>query len=607
MNQDILIVFGVFAGMAILFVTNRVRSDIVALMALLALMLFGVLTIEEALAGFAEPVIIIIASMFIVSEALVHTGIAQAVGRFVLETGGGSETRLVVLLMLAVGIVGAFMNSTAAIAIFIPIALSVADNAGFNRKRLLMPLSVGALISGMMTLIATAPNLVVNAALESRDLKPFQFFSFTPFGLLILVIGIIFMVVAGRRILAKEKRIERRFKGRSVTELLGTYQLREQGFGLRVLPNSLLIDHAVARLQIPKNFGIQLVAIERRKSGKGIFFQATPETVFQIGDMILVVGKSERVTQFAETFKLGRVHLDSEKRRKAFFQVMGLAEIMLAPDSRLIGKTLAESELRERYRVNVLGIRRRSEAISEKLAELPLDFGDAMLVMAAWPDIIRLQEASEKIVVLTLPREFEEIVPARKRAPLTLAMIVAMVVAMATGFLPTVTAAMLAAIGLIMTRCVKLESTYRIINWQALVLIAAILPVATALNKTGAAHAASLVLVDTLGRLGPFAMLAVIFGITAATGLFISNTATAVLIAPIAIDTAVTIGVSPQAFAMTVAIACSAAYVTPISSPVNMLVMEPGGYGFIDFVNVGLPLLLLTLIATVVLVGIIYI
>ena len=229
-----------------------------------------------------------------------------------------------------------------------------------------------------------------------------------------------------------------------------------------------------------------------------------------------------------------------------------------------------------------------------------------MLVNASWPDIMHLRDERRDFVVLTLPQEFHDIVPARQQASWSLAIIGAMVAAMVSGVVPTVAAAMMAAVGLVLTRCVKLASVYRSVNWPAVVLIAGILPLATALNKSGAAQLISVGLVNTLGPLGPFAMLAVVFVVTALIGLFISNTATAVIIAPIAVDAALAIGVPPQAFAMTVAIACSAAYVTPVSSPVNMLVMEPGGYQFMDFVKVGLPLLFLTMLATVALAGLIY-
>lgn len=611
MNREILIVLGIVFGLAVGFISGRVRSDMVALVALLALQLAGVLTVSEAIAGFAHPVVIIIISMFIVSEALVYTGIAQKIGAAVLEAGRGDETRLIALLMLVVGIGGAFMNSTTAMAIFLPIAFTVARRAGLNRKRLLMPLSVAALISGMMTLIATAPNLIVAQALEEHELESFGFFSFTPFGLCVLVVGIVYMLTAGRRLLSKDKQATSDREGRTIRELATSYGLAGKLYRLRIPPESPLVDRAVARIQMRENYGLHIIAFEKHRSGRRFIMNASPEAVFESGDDILVLGEPDRVKRLAEACQLAEVPLSfpfkDESRRQEFLQKIGLAEIMLVPESKLIGKTLKEIEFRSRYKATVLAVHRRGVPLTEGLRGIRLDFGDVLLVNAGWREIISLKEEREDFIVLTLPEEFSEFAPAGRRSWRALAILGVMVVAMATRLLPTVTAAMLAAVCLIATRCVKRESVYKVINWQAVVLIAAILPLATALNKSGVTFLISEGMVDTLGPLGPIAMLAVVFLVTAVTGFFMSNTATAVLLAPIAIDVAQTIGVSPHAFAMTVAIACSAAYVTPVSSPVNILVQEPGGYKFMDFVKVGLPLLFLTLIVTVALAWMLYV
>ena len=605
-NHDIIVVLSILAAAAFLFVTNRVRSDIVGIMVVLALMLTGVLTVEEALAGFSNPVVMIIVAMFVVSEALASTGIAQQIGATVLKLGRGDETRLTILLMVVIALVGAFMSSTSAMAIFIPVTLSVAQKAELNRKRLLMPLSVGALISGMMTLIATAPNLVVAEVLQDKGLPPLGFFSFSPFGVAALVVGTAFMVLFGRQMLDREKHIPAGRQGFTVAGLVGSYGLSDRTGRFRVLPDSPLVDRSVARLQMRQHYGLHLLAFEKRQGTRPLYLQASAETVFEADDTVIIIGRNEEADRFAAENGLRRIPRLNDRERQALLQEVGVAEIMLAPASKLIGKTLKEIEFHSRFKATVLSIQRRGELLTENLLDQPLDFGDAMLVNASWPDIMHLREERRDFVVLTLPQEFDEIVPARQQASWSLVIIGAMVAAMVSGAVPTVAAAMLAAVGLVLTRCVKLATVYRSVNWPAVVLIAGILPLATALNKSGAAQLVSVGLVNTLGPLGPFAMLAVVFVVTALIGLFISNTATAVIIAPIAIDAALTIGVPPQAFAMTVAIACSAAYVTPVSSPVNMLIMEPGGYQFIDFVKVGLPLLGLTMLATVALAGLIY-
>jgi di/tricarboxylate transporter len=374
-----------------------------------------------------------------------------------------------------------------------------------------------------------------------------------------------------------------------------------------VRPDSSLIDRSVARVQIGRDFGLHLTGLGKGPAGHRHYLQAAPETVFEAGDTLLVVGDPDQARRLAMRHSLDVLAMRvEERRRQKFLQAVGFAEVMLAPDAKFIGKTLQEIQFRSRYNATVLAIRRRGKPIIEELAATPLDFGDALLVNAGWPDILKLRNERENFLVLTIPEEFRDVAPARNRGPITLTIIGAMVAAMVFGLLPTVTAAMLAAVLLILGGCVELKSVYRVIDWKAVVLIAGILPLATALNKSGVSQLISVWLVLALDPLGALGMLAVVFLVTVVTGLFISNTATAVLIAPIAINAAQASGVSPQAFAMTVAIACSAAYVTPVSSPVNMLVREPGGYGFMDFVKVGLPLQLLTLVATVLLTWFIY-
>jgi di/tricarboxylate transporter len=392
----------------------------------------------------------------------------------------------------------------------------------------------------------------------------------------------------------------------SVYNLIGAYDLAGRWRRLRVLPGSPLLDRSVARVQLHSRFGVVIVGFEKHPHGKAHFLPALPETVFEPDDVILVVADRERAQALIATQNLVEVPPLDERQRHEVLQDIGAAEIMLAPDSKLIGKTLRELEFRSRYQVTVLALRHRGEPLTANLADQPLDFGDTLLIAGGWDDIHRLWDDRENFVVLTVPVEYHERLPARQRAPVAVAILVAMVAVMAFGLLPNSAAALLAALAMIAAGCVKLDAIYRIISWKTVVLIAGMLPLATALTKTGATELMAHELVTALGSLGPVAMLAVVFLVTALVGLFISNSATAVLIAPVAIEAAQALHVSPQAFAMTVAIACCAAYVTPVSSPVNMLVMEPGGYAFGDYVKVGLPLLALTMLVTVALVAVIY-
>jgi di/tricarboxylate transporter len=606
LTEDMLLALGILGGAAVLFASNRVRSDVVAVLVVLALMLSGILGVQESLAGFADPVVVLLAALFVVGDGLVNTGIAQRLGDLVLRIGRSDETRLIALLMVTVAAVGAFMSSTAVVAVFIPVALTIAERTGLDAKRLLMPISVAALVSGMMTLIATAPNLVVDEALKARDLESLGFFGFTPFGIGGLVVCVAFMLAMGRGMLAPKERRSVAAKLMSIDDLVVAYGLQDRLKRLRILDGSPLHDRSVGRMQLRERFGTVLIGFDKGRGGRYDFQPALPATSFSSGDAIMVLGNDEQIAELTTTHKLEALPpLPVDVRRQAM-QEIGAAEVMLAPGSQLIGRTLRELEFRDRYHLTVLSIRHRGVAVVADHADLRLDFGDVLLVSGGWADILRLKRERSDFVLLDLPQEHKDVVPERRRAPIALAILFAMVVAMASGLIPNVAAVLLAAVAMIATRCVTLSGIYRNVSWSTIVLVAGVLPLATALDRTGVTDVAAVALVQTLGAMGPLAMLATIFLVTTLTGLFISNTATAVIIAPIAIDAALEIGASPHAFAMTVAIASSAAFITPISTPVNMLVLEPGGYSFGDFVQVGVPLALLTMVVTVLFCAFVY-
>lgn len=607
-EQEMILSLALLAGTVFLLVTQFFRADLVGLLVVVGLMISGVLTVPEALSGFSSPVVLIVASMFIVSEAVVHTGIALRLGEWVIQYGGKSELRLMTLLMICAGLVGAFMSSTATVAIFIPVTIAVAGKANLNHKRLLMPLAAASLISGMMTLVATSPNIVVNNVLKEHDLEVLPFFSFTPFGVLVLIVAICFMGICGRNLLSKKAIMPVGKQGRSIDDLNEHYQLEQQVYLLEVQAGSPLIDRAVARIQLREKYFVNLVAIEKTVNGKPEFVTARPETVFHRNDILVILGEDEHLEKLMKELRLLRMLRPFDPfRRKEFFQVIGAAEVMLTPDSSLIGKTLREIGFQSRFKSQVLGIRRKMEAITTDIADLHLQFGDVLLVCGAWTDILRLREKRDEYLLLTLPVDHQEVIPARKKAPLVLVILGVMIFLLVLNIVPTVTAVMLTGVALVLTGCIRLESLYKVIDWQTVILIAGILPLALALQKTGVSGVATDLLLKVFGNVGPFLLLSILFIVTACTGLFLSNTPTAVLIAPIAVEMGLQLGVSPQACAMTVAIACSAAFMSPLGSPVNMVVCEPGGYSIKDFVRVGTPLFVLTAVIAVLLAWFIYI
>lgn len=604
-----LTVFLILAIAVALFAWGRMPPDVIGLLVVAVLMTTGILSPGEALAGFGSPVVILIAAIFVVSNGLVNTGVTQRLGHFIVNLGAGNETRLIALIMLIAGGIGSVLNSSAIVAMLIPVVLSVAARTGLNKKRLLMPLCVAVMVSGMMTLIASSPNVIVENALRDRGVDPlFGFFSFTPFGVVVLALAVAFMLLVGRNLLGRKHADEDEAGPPGATDLIAIYGLTDRWHRLEVLGDSPLIGRSAATVReaLRRDHDGELLGVERKERQRSTLLHAEPDSIIEADDVLFTLVDDSCVP--VVTAELGCLACEQlpEDQRQKMLQDIGIAEVMPVPESKSIGISIAGLDLKSAFNVTTLAVRHRGRPFSRDLAERKLDFGDTVLVGGSWHDIQRLTADDRNFFLLNMPAEYRDRLQAPGRAPAALVVLALMVAAMALQLLPNVAVALLAALAMIGTGCVPVESVYRVISWRTLVVIAGMLPLATALTKTGATAAMAHALVDTLGSLGPILMLATVFAVTALLSMFISNVATAVLIAPVAIEAAQTLHVSPQAFGMTVAIACSAAFVTPVSSPTNMLVMEPGGYRFSDYAKVGVPMLILTLIATIVLAKVIY-
>lgn len=598
-NLDMVITLLTLAGTVILLVGNFLRNDLVAALIILTLMITGVLQPPEALSGFSSNAVIIIACMFVVGKAIIHTGIAHRVGDAIIKYGGTNENKLLVMIMVAAASVGAFMSSTATAAIFIPITLAVAEKAKLNHKRLLMPLAVAALISGMMTLVATTPNIIINSILREQGAVALSFFSFTPFGILVLLLAILFMMFFGQNMLAPKGSMIERKNEPCIDDLLQYYHIAQNEYLLRVPMHSDLVDRSVARMQLNALHHVTLLAVESGANGrKREIAAARPEMVFHAGDLLMVIGTPEHVADFVKKFSLHKISAFPSQRR-AFFQMVGIAEVMLNPDSGLIGKSLKEILFQSISQSMVIGIRRKGSTLTEDLADIPLKFGDILLVCGAWKDIFRLEQNKDHYLLLTLPQDHKDFIPSRHKEKTVFAILLAMVGLMAFNVLPPVTAIFAATVTLLLTRCVSIKSIYDVVDWQTLVMIAGILPLALALQKTGVTALVSANFLELFAHSSPILVLTSLFLVTALLGLFMSSTAVAVLLAPMAVDVGLKLSISPQACAMAVAIACSAVFVSPFGSSVHMIVREPGGYSLKDYVKVGVPLLFLSLLATV--------
>ncbi|MDW8846868.1 SLC13 family permease [Erwinia sp. MMLR14_017] len=608
MNKELIWVVSLLLIAIALFISGKLRMDVVALLVIIAFVLSGTLTLQEATLGFSDPNVILIAALFIIGEGLVRTGVALNMGDWLIKVAGSSETKMLVLLMLTVAGLGAVMSSTGVVAIFIPVVLSVAAKMGSSPGRLMMPLSFAGLISGMMTLVATPPNLVVNSELQREGLKGFGFFDVTPLGLVALLLGIGYMLIARFWLVTpgQEEGSKQQFR-RTFRDLIRDYKLsgRARRLGLRV--GSPLIGQRLDDLQLRERYGINVVGLERWRKFRRVMVPVTAETIFRARDVLLIDMSDSAVDlrEFCSEWLLEPMILRgdyfSERARD-----VGMAEAIIIPDSALLGKTLGDIAFRSRHDVSVVGIRRRGEVLEGKLTVQPLELGDTLLVIGDWKKIRAIQQQKRDLILLSLPAEVDDVAPAASQAPHAIFCLALMVAMMLTEAIPNPIAALIACLLMGKFRCIDMESAYRSVHWPGLILIVGMMPFALALQKTGGVALIVKGLMDVAGGKSPHVMLLCLFILCATIGLFISNTATAVLMAPVGVAAAHQMGLSPYPFTMIVAVAASAAFMTPISSPVNTLVLGPGGYRFGDFVKIGVPFTLIIMLVSILLVPLLF-
>ncbi|MDJ0893065.1 MAG: SLC13 family permease [Gammaproteobacteria bacterium] len=594
MTGEIIFVFAVIGVAAVLMASNRVRFDMVALLVVLALMLSGTLSVGEALSGFGSSVVILVAGLLVVGEMLDRTGVARAVGNVILKKGGTNETRLLVVIMIGAALLGSVMSSTAIVAIFIPIVLRVAAETNLNASRMLLPMSYAALISGMLTLIASPPNLVVSEELKAAGFSGFGFFSFTLLGMAVLAVSIFYMVLMGRRLLPEESH-ETGGPGRvrSIFDVWEDFRLGQRHDTVQISADSPLVGSRLAESQLESRYGVRVLGILRRgRGGEERIASPGPEVELRAGDALLTVGDPLAQQRLVAEQLVSRYPVSDQYAQRWLWELGGAA-VLIHPESGLIGKSLREAEFRTHYHLQVLGLRRGKQPIPD-FENVELASSDSLFVAGPWSCIHQLQSLTHDFVVLEVPSELAEVVPSYRRMPVALAILVIMVLLSVFDVVPLVAAVIMAVMAAVFTHCITMEDSYRAIHWSSIVLVAGMLPLADALEQTGGTYLIVNTLLDAFGYSEPIVMLTVLFFLTAVLGLVLSNTASAVLVAPIAIAAADVLNVSPYPFALAVMIAASAAFSTPVSTPVVTLIVEPGRYRFVDFLKAGVPLLLLT-------------
>ena len=590
---------------AVFFMSGKVRSDLVALCALISLLIFQILTPEEALSGFSNSVVIMMVGLFVVGGAIFQTGLAKMISSKILKLAGKSELRLFLLVMLVTSAIGAFVSNTGTVALMLPIVVSLAVSAGMNPSRLLMPLAFASSMGGMMTLIGTPPNLVIQNALTSAGFEPLSFFSFLPVGLICVTVGTLVLMPLTKWFLSKKgKKQEVNASGKSLNQLVKEYGLSSNLFRLRADTSSLLVGKTIIDLDVRRKYGLNILEVRRGDVSQNRFLKtitqklAEPDTVMQEQDVLYVTGEVESVERFAEDYLLemldGHTTEEAAKANNSLdFYDIGIAEIVLMPSSNLANRTVKDADLRGKFNVNVLGIRRKKEYILQDLGNEKMHSGDVLLVQGTWQDIARLSKEDADWVVLGQPLNEAAKVTLDYKAPVAAAIMVLMVAMMVFDFIPVapVTAVMIAGVLMVITGCFRnVEAAYKTINWETIVLFAGMLPLSLALEKTGASEYISNSLVTGLGSYGPIVLMAGIYFTTSLMTMFISNTVTAVLMAPIALQSALQIGVSPVPFLFAVTVAASMCFASPFSTPPNALVMPAGQYTFMDYIKVGLPL-----------------
>lgn len=620
MTPEMLIVLAILVVAVIFFVTEWLRVDLVAMGVVAALILTGTLTTAEAFAGFSNTSVLTIVFLFVVGGAIMQTGLAGGIGLQIIKVAGKEEKRLLVVLMLAVALMSGFMSNTGTVAVLLPAVVILAKKIDLSPSKLLIPLSFGSMLGGAMTLIGTPPNLMVNDVLIEAGLEPFNFFSFAPMGIILIIVGVGFMLLVGRNLLPDNRPPVVGTPGETAKQLIERYHLPENMRRIIVSPDSPLVGKSIKETNIRREFGVSILKIMRHVErvrltdlGHNVDTRRprdtpiVPEvnTIILAEDALIVEGLPDAIARCAAHWQSEVVPTKPKDIKALVSKDVGVAEVIVRQQSRLRNKTLTQSRFGDRYKVTVLEIRRPPQDKPLDRDNTPLKFGDVMLVQGWWENIQALQQNQRDVIVVGDPtREMGE--PNRDKAPIALAILLVMVVVMAIGWVPilgdvsVVMVALAAAMAMVLTGCINMDGAYDAIDWKSVVLIAGILPVSTAMEKVGLVDVFANYLVNVLGEYGPYAVMIGLFVITAVFTQVISNTATAVIIAPLALTSGLALGINPHAFLMTVAVAASCAFVSPVASPTNTLVMGAGNYRFGDYAKVGIPMLLVCMVAVII-------
>lgn len=582
MTGEIALVLGILLASVALFASERIRVDVVALMVLLALTLTGILTTEQALSGFASTAVVTVWAIYMISGSLTRTGIADFIGSYIGRLAGQGEMRLVLVIMVVVGVMSAFMNNIGAAAVLLPVVVGLGRKKSVPASKLLIPLAFGSLLGGVTTLIGTPPNLLASDALAEAGFEAFRLFDYAPMGVIILFSSVLYMVFVGRRLLPSYQDATHH----DGHNLIDEYRLRDHLVALKVQPHSSLIGKTIVESRLGEMHDVTVVGVLR--DGR-LRLGILPNAHLRAGDVLYVNGNMTQIQKeqahigvhFSDNGHLTDASLTSEET--------AVTELVVSQKANFVDQTLQEIDFRGRYGLNVLAIWREESPIFGQLAEQSLHLGDTLLVHGRRERLDAVREDPAFLMLRPLPAPG----PRLHKAPLNLLIFLSVITAVGLGWLHISVAVLLGAVLVVLTGCLNMDEAYAAVEWKSVFLIAGMLPMGIAMKETGTAQFLADHIIGFVGGFGPRGVMVGLFVLTTILTAFMSNAAAAVLAAPIAIQTAVSLGVDPHAFVMGIAIAASNSFVTPIGHQACILVYGPGGYRFFDYAKAGLPLTLL--------------
>ena len=598
----------------VLFVWGKFSPDMVALISLLCLFLAGVINLSEAFSGFSNPTVIMIASLFIIGEGLSLTGWTALAGQKFVEWAGSSFSKLLVLVTFGSGILSGFVSNTGTVATLIPVVASSAYRIGSLPSKLLMPVAFGSNTGGLLTLTGTPPNIIASNALKESGLEPFSFFEFALIGIPLLLISLLYFRYIGYKLLPSNKSENQPVDLNSeMHKWIENYNIGENIYRLRIRSMSPLIDTQIGDWDFEKEYNISIIRLKRRfpkplKRVKPYVEFPKKETELKYHDIITVKGETSDIDKFVIKFSLGILPFENAQndlKSEFLNQEVGMAEMLVTPKSLFLGQEIPMGSYVKQDGIQLLSASRNNKPLKDK--NVAVKAGDAFVIRGTWEKIEALKNTYKNLVISGSPeRMVKSLTALTFKSYIALGSLLLMITLLVLKILPGAIAAMLSAGIVVITGCVPISKAYKSISWTSVIMIAAMIPMGIALQKTGIATMAANSLVNSLGSIHPVALLAGVYLLTSGFSQAINNAATAVLMAPIAILAANTLHISPEPFMIVVAISASTAFLTPVGTTTNAMIISAGNYKFTDYLKVGTPLVLVFLVITLLLVPVLW-